>query len=317
METTTQEHLTEDMSRTTEPGSASTSQPPVLDSKTITKEIDDATHVAKVQSSCRECTIETRCQRHIFPFLDLPTELRVNVYQHALLRDDPVYLARELPAIIAKTEPSHRQLQADAPRRRRIYVTLGPSNTNERHDANSERNKRVPRPTPDPLCPKILLLCKQIHHEALPVMYRDNVFNLDLEFSLLPLTTLKQRTRSLIKHVIINVHEHNEVLNGGFSDIFTNGLRYCFGLQKLEIVTKVPMPRDRSYDLNFHILRWLPKACKVKVKGERVSEGVKKMVDEQNILAEKLDLVGTSILSRNASRIQTFDNAGSLTSARK
>jgi hypothetical protein len=56
------------------------------------------------------------------------------------------------------------------------------------------------------------------------------------------------------------------------------------------------MPRDRGYDVHFHILRWLPKGCKVEVKGERVSEGVKKMVDEQNVLASKLDLVGGSRL---------------------
>ena len=178
-------------------------------------------------------------------------------------------------------------------RRRMVFPGSGSSapNPQDDHDANSDRNKRVPRPTDDPIIPGVLLICKQIHQEALPILYRDNTFNLYLEFSLLALVSLRQRTRSLIKSVIITINEHNEVLNGGFNDIFTNGLRYCFGLQKLEIVTKVPMPRDRSYDLNFHILRWLPKACKVEVKGERVSEGVRKMVDEQNMLAEKLDLV--------------------------
>jgi hypothetical protein len=138
----------------------------------------------------------------------------------------------------------------------------------------------------------MLSLCKQVYQEALPILYRENAFNLDLEFSIIPLTKLRQRTRSFIKHVLVTVTENGDILNGGFNDLFTNGLRYCFGLEILEIITKVPMPRDKGYTANFHILRWLPKGCRVKVEGERVSEGVKKLVDEQNMLAQKLDLVG-------------------------
>ena len=245
------------------------------------------------EESCSECTSRKYCHAHVFRFLDLPTELRVIIYQKALQRDEPVNLARKLPTVIVKS--AHR-IQATLRVRRRRQLDSSDSDSNEGYDVNAARNKRVPRPARDPLTPQLLLVCKQVYQEALPVLYQENVFNLHLEFSILPLTGLQQRTRSLIKHATITINEHGDVLNGGFADLFTNGLRYCFGLVTLEILTRVPMPRDRGYDLNFHILRWLPKGCRVEVKGERVSEGVKKMVDEQNMLAQKLDLVGGSRL---------------------
>jgi hypothetical protein len=240
---------------------------------------------------CASCTLAKACQRHTFPFLQLPTELRVAIYQKALQRDTPLNLTKRLPLVLEK--PPKGCI------RRRKQTNGSDTDNYEGHDINRERNKRVPRAHEESLVPQMLLLCKQIYHEALPVLYRDNALNLHLEFSILPLTKLRQRTRSLIKHVVVTIYEHSDVLNGGFNDLFTNGLRYCFGLETLKIVTKVAMPtdraRDKSYDPNFHILRWLPKGCTIEVKGEYISEGVKKLVDEQNMLAQKLDLVGSPL----------------------
>lgn len=279
--------------RTPSTSRSSTPEPPTTPDQPIPDPLAEPPPVIV----CPDCTSEKDCRRHVFRFLDLPTELRLNVYQKALLRTEAINLARKLPPVIQKLPdivPRNPGMLMMTPTGRRRSGDANEVANSARCDINIERNKYVPKSTKDPLSVQIFLLCRQVCHEALPVLYRENAFNLHLEFSILPLTNLRQRTRSLIKHAIISVHEHSEVVNGGFDDIFVNGLRYCFGLQKLEIVTKVPMSRDRGYDLNFHILRWLPKSCVVEVKGERISDGVKKMVDEQNMLARKLDLVSGS-----------------------
>ncbi|KIW02042.1 uncharacterized protein PV09_06544 [Verruconis gallopava] len=235
-------------------------------------------------SSCPFCTSNQLCRRHVFNFLDSPTELRVAIYHKALYRDEPINLIKKIPVVSQRHTRSQR-----------LALRHGRRSSDSDSDVlegrvNQVRRKHIPRTAEDPLAPQVLVLCKQIYHEALPVLYRENSLNLHLELSLLPLTRLRQPTRSLIRHALITIYDHGDVLNGAFNNIFTNGLRYCFGLESLEIITKVPMPRDRAYDLNFHILRWLPKGCKVEVKGNHVPESIKKMIDEQNMLREKLDL---------------------------
>jgi hypothetical protein len=259
--------------------------------------------------TCGECSPDQNCHRHVFRFLDLPSELRIIIYQKALQRDEPINLARKLPRVMSKPVWKGVDRVSDRKDRRGRPHDSSDSDSTGTEDINTERNKRVPRPATDPLSPKLLQVNKQIHHEALPVLYQANTFNLHLEFSILPLTGLQQRTRSLIKHASITITEHSDVLNCSFADLFTNGLRYCFGLCTLEIHSRVPMPRDRGYDMNFHILRWLPKGCRVEVRGQQVSEGVRKMVEEQNLLASKLDLVGGFRLLPSYMRVSTWSGS--------
>lgn len=248
---------------------------------------------------CLDCTFETNCRTHIFRFLDLPTELRINVYQKGLLRQQPINLASKLLPVFEKIDIAPRHIGSammlTPTRRGRYDVAVPEIDPRGGHDTNKEKNRRMWRTRKEPLPVKIFLVSKQIYQEALPVLYRENAFNLDLEFSLLTLTSLRQRTRSLIKHAILTMHDPSRQYHTGFNHFFVNGLRYCFGLQKLDILLADNiMPMLCLYDLKAHVLRWLPKSCVVEVKGDHMEDEVLEIVDEHNMLAKTLDLVSCS-----------------------
>ncbi|KAF9700284.1 hypothetical protein EKO04_001483 [Ascochyta lentis] len=229
--------------------------------------------------------------KDIFPFMQLPAELRIHIYHMALHRDDPLYLhAARAPE--KDTEDASTALDADS------QPLESPTDLSTR-----ERGPRAPSPPPDikpPLdciVPTILRLNQQIYKEARSVLYSANTFTLSLVSGIHTLSTLHQRSRSLIKHVILTIPSHHDILDG-FADLVRLGLRYCWGLTTFKIILQASLPDDGRmthatsvYANAFHILRWLPRGCKVLLEGN-VSEVVRDVVREEGRLQNVLDEVG-------------------------
>jgi hypothetical protein len=165
------------------------------------------------------------------------------------------------------------------------------------------RRPRAPSPPPDvippldPIVPTILRLNQQIYKEARSVLYSANTFTLSLLSGIHTLSTLHQRSRSLIKHVILTIPSHHDILDG-FADLVRLGLRYCWGLKTFKIILQASLPDDGRmthatsvYANAFHILRWLPRGCKVVLEGN-VSEVVRDVVREEGRLQSVLDDMG-------------------------
>lgn len=223
--------------------------------------------------------------------MKLPAELRIHVYHMALHRSDPLLL--------------HAHRTAEKQDNGNETNTL--PNTQIESSASSisaiSRLERI-RPTisavdhshpKDPIVAQILRLNKTIYREARQVLYSENIFTLNLASGIYTLGTLHQRSRSLIKHVVLTIPSHHDILDG-FADLVRLGLRYCWGLKSFKIILQASLPDDGRvtggatsvYANAFHILRWLPKGCKVVLQGS-VSEAVKKVVEEEGRLQCALD----------------------------
>ena len=90
------------------------------------------------------------------------------------------------------------------------------------------------KPSDPSLVPALLRVNKQIYREASRILYSENVMLLDLSNAIYSVNSLRQKTRSLFKHVKINIYSHHDILDG-FSDLVRVGLRSCMGLQTLTI----------------------------------------------------------------------------------
>lgn len=232
----------------------------------------------------------------IFPFLELPTELRLHIYRMALARPKPILLsARAVEEAALKKSHSN---------------DCCASSDDEMLPHLSPHSNRRKRPTPltnpawndEPLVPALLRVSKQIHREARPVLYSDNEFVLHLSTATATLLRLHQKTRSLIKHLQLTIPTHHDILEG-FADLVRLGVRYCWGLKSFTIklpATSNGIPDDANaapaatssttnvYANAFHILRWLPQTCVVRLEGY-VSEDIRRVVEENGRLAKKLD----------------------------
>ncbi|KAK2059610.1 hypothetical protein LY76DRAFT_463161, partial [Colletotrichum caudatum] len=92
---------------------------------------------------------------HHVTFLNLPYELRLDIYELLLLAPDPIVVSNRRRQLYVKVEPpEHQVAYLRAPRPRPRVVTL------------TYRNPHV----------EILRTCRQINHEATPVLYRKNKF---------------------------------------------------------------------------------------------------------------------------------------------
>jgi epsin len=241
---------------------------------------------------------------HIFPFMKLPAELRLHIYHMALVRSEPIALhvdrapekaeedvssdlrtwpspALVVPGMPADTLPSRPERRIARP------MTNAP---NQRDDCDR------PDPLSDPVVPVLLRLNRQIYKEARQLLYSENVFTLSLASGIYTLATLHQRSRSLIKHVVLTIPSHHDILDG-FADLVRLGLRYCWGLKSFKIILQASLPDDGRtggatsvYANAFHILRWLPRGCSVVLEG-CVSEMVRKVVVEEGRLMNVLDEV--------------------------
>jgi epsin len=223
-----------------------------------------------------------------FPFIKLPAELRIHIYHMALVREDPLLLHAER----APEKPE----EDDNPYARGLG-TYVPGREPPGHTFHRPRQSGPERvPLDDPIVPEILRLNKLIYREARQVLYSDNVFTLSLTSGIYTLSTLHQRSRSLIKHVVLTIPSHHDILDG-FADLVRLGLRYCWGLKTFKIILQASLPDDGRvtgatsvYANAFHILRWLPRGCNVGLEGN-VSETVKRVVAEEGRLQAVLDEV--------------------------
>ncbi|KAI8935390.1 hypothetical protein NX059_007972 [Plenodomus lindquistii] len=229
-----------------------------------------------------------------FPFMKLPAELRINIYNKALVRDEPLLLhAQRAPDKADQDSTLTNSGSAPWPR------PQTPSHarpTPRAPSAAPERNSLH-----DPVSPQLLRVNTVIYKEARQVFYSDNVFTLSLLSGIHTLSSLHQRSRSLIKHVTLTIPSHHDILDG-FADLVRLGLRYCWGLKSFKIVLQASLPDDGRvsgaasvYANAFHILRWLPRGCSVVLEGN-VSESVRKVVEEEGRLQGVLD--ETSYLKR-------------------
>jgi epsin len=238
--------------------------------------------------------------------MKLPAELRLHIYHMALVRAFPISLHadrapekpdEDVPQPPRPSIPLPTSLEDMSP----SPLVAIPSRRTPR--ANPDKHEYCePRARPDdPVVPEILRLNKQIYKEARQLLYAENVFTLTLASGVYTLSTLHQRSRSLIKHVVLTIPSHHDILDG-FADLVRLGLRYCWGLKSFKIILQASLPDDGRisgatsvYANAFHILRWLPRGCSVLLEG-CVSETVRKVVVEEGRLMNVLDEV--SVLSR-------------------
>ncbi|KAF3006433.1 hypothetical protein E8E13_001874 [Curvularia kusanoi] len=229
-------------------------------------------------------------RKGIFPFMQLPAELRIHIYYMALYRDTPLLLHaprepdKDLEDGVCEAESCPLASTAVASTRARRLRTLSPP-------------PETTIPPLDPIVPTVLRLNQQIYKESRSVLYSANTFTLTLTSGIHTLSTLHQRSRSLIKHVILTIPSHHDILDG-FADLVRLGLRYCWGLKTFKIILQASLPDDGRmthatsvYANAFHILRWLPRGCKVVLEGN-VSDVVRDVVREEGRLQSVLDEAG-------------------------
>lgn len=278
-------------------------------------------------SSTPEAASGSDSQRDIFPFMDLPSELRLHIYRMALQRDRPILLHLQRTADYDDSATANRTgpglIVREVSRRHQtpvgseivIDASSSPSSPvmpSRDYRPTDPRNWPATRAqvylahlittTPagintEPLVTEILYLNKQIYREARPILYSDNEFVLHLVSATHALSSLHQRCRSMIKHVHLSIPTHHDVLEG-FADVVRLGLRYCWGLKTLTLTLPNSFPADQHqvfspttnvYANAFHILRWLPKTCEVKLVGENIPSDITKIIEENAQLAQSLD----------------------------
>lgn len=240
------------------------------------------------------------------------TDDDVIAFLNDLPRVDPYSLRSRVPAaarqstllnattlgghgVIAPVIPQQNTSEASRPRRTRAR---GPA---------VAKAKSKPVRAPTNLVPAILCLNRQIYREARSVLYSENIINLELDTSIFSVNSLRQPTRSLLKHIHVSIASYHDILDG-FSDLVRLGLRYCWGLQVLTISLPGGWPNLPSENLPngkkctgnvyanaFHILRWLPKTTKIILEGDPSSE-IKKVVEQCGRAAEELDEVSRHFL---------------------
>ncbi|KAK8165233.1 hypothetical protein IWX90DRAFT_428334 [Phyllosticta citrichinensis] len=265
---------------------------------------DAGTSASQADASSGQCADPSRSQRmhqrNYFPFMELPSELRLEIYRMALCRPKPVLL--HLPRSVTQDDPaSEKEDSSDCAletgwnrgatsQRRLVQRQWDEYRVNPKHTFDKGLNC-------EPLIPAILRVSKLIHREAKPVLYSENELTLWLPTGLCTLMHLHQRSRSLIKHIRLRLPTYHDILDG-FSELVRLGLRYCWGLKTLTI-SLPEFPYDRNaygpntpnvYVNAFHILRWLPKHTVVRLDAHS-HEDIRRVVEENCRLANLLSEV--------------------------
>ncbi|KAL1621781.1 hypothetical protein SLS54_005304 [Diplodia seriata] len=255
---------------------------------------------------------ERRQKKDYFPFMELPSELRLEIYRMALSRPKPILLHMPRPS---EKEQNQGDYQWETEETESVLAEDRASRNNDANDdegllaqprrgapdRRSESRRQLPTGdngiNTDPLVPALLRVSQLIYRESRPVLYSDNELVLHLPSALCTLSQLHQRSRSLIKHVRLAIPTHHDILEG-FADLVRLGLRYCWGLKTFTISLPDMFPEERHvpssttnvYANAFHILRWLPKNTLVQLEGN-VHEEIRKVVEENGQLSKKLNEV--------------------------
>ncbi|KAL1651946.1 hypothetical protein SLS58_000069 [Diplodia intermedia] len=253
---------------------------------------------------------ERRQKKDYFPFMELPSELRLEIYRMALSRPKPILLHMPRPS---EKEQNQGDYQWETEETESVLAEDRASRNNDANDdegllaqprrgapdRRSESRRQLPTGdngiNTDPLVPALLRVSQLIYRESRPVLYSDNELVLHLPSALCTLSQLHQRSRSLIKHVRLAIPTHHDILEG-FADLVRLGLRYCWGLKTFTISLPDMFPEERHvpssttnvYANAFHILRWLPKNTLVQLEGN-VHEEIRKVVEENGQLSKKLN----------------------------
>ncbi|KAK7627680.1 hypothetical protein IWX48DRAFT_619817 [Phyllosticta citricarpa] len=260
---------------------------------------DAGTSAAEAHVSSGQCADPSRGQRlqqrNYFPFMELPSELRLEIYRMALCRLEPVLL--HMPRSVTQEDPSSEKEDSSdsAVETGWSRESTGQCRLVRRQWEPDWRNKPLNLFAKgincEPLIPALLRVSKLVHREAKPVLYSENELTLWLPTALCTLMHLHQRSRSLIKHIRLRLPTYHDILDG-FSELVRLGLRYCWGLKTLTI-SLPDFPYDRNaygpntpnvYVNAFHILRWLPKHTTVRLDANS-HEDIRRVVEENCRLA--------------------------------
>ncbi|KAF2103687.1 hypothetical protein NA57DRAFT_30866 [Rhizodiscina lignyota] len=224
-----------------------------------------------------------------FPFLQLSAEIRLIIYRQALVSDGPLLFS------VSKPEEAPKDFDEDF-------------DSGEFDSGVLLRDSKQSQQKGADLVPALLRVNKQIYREASRILYSENVILLDLNTAIYSVNSLQQKTRSLFRHIRINITSHHDILDG-FSDLVRVGLRYCKGLRTLTVdlpggwatldpgsdgdnttAGKPRYSRNNVYANAFHILRWLPKSTQVILEGSPSPE-IRKVVAHREKAAKELDEV--------------------------
>lgn len=229
------------------------------------------------------------------PFLRLPAELRIQIYEYCLRASEPLVLA-----IPPNTIERRRHFDNDEDRGYpavdpRFYWTRSGAPS---ADAASYQAAWDGAQDHLHLTPALLGTCKQIHKEARKILYSDNEIFMRANWGPKALQRMKQQTRSLIRRVTIEVPSHSDITDG-FVDIVRLGLRYCWGLEDVSIIIKdykIPVNASSAstayvYGDPFRILRWLPQKTKVNIGGTDPPECVRRVIEKERWYMGALDKV--------------------------
>jgi len=157
----------------------------------------------------------------------------------------------------------------------------------------------------DPLNVALLRVSQRVYKEARQVLYSENTFYVEFDSGVQTMQALHQRSRSMIRHIKLTIPCPSDILDE-FADLVRLAIRYCWHLQKFEIVLPFRLT-SADYDVrssvanratihmyanSFNILRWLPRQTKVTVEGE-VCDEIRKVISQNEMLAKILDDVSS------------------------
>ena len=244
---------------------------------------------------------EMKDTQGIFPLMELPAELRLDILRACLRRPGKVLLSKPPPPPnppfedsawgglhsirpgnhVSGTPPTTRRNRRNTIAFRR---TLHPTRATPLPPAGVEEASPPRRAAAeDPLIVNILRTSKLVYKEGRDILYGENTFTLDTYTAVASLSALHQRSRRHIKHVEMEIPLYTEILES-FSETVRLGLRYCTGLKRFvismpfripanEIAALRPSQKNVSLYANaFDILRWLPQQCDVVLCGAPIPE---------------------------------------------
>ena len=213
-----------------------------------------------------------------FLLLNLPTEIRLEIYKYCLVRPGPVLLSRvekplapvkqtideaeddveddDATASTASASPATRHHTTRSSQSGRLRVRSGHTTASRIIQPTPNTPETAVRPAPlskpdppkdtrprmaNPFIINILRTSKAVYKEARDVLYGENDFTLNLRTAVASLAALHQRSRGRIRHIECEIGTYSEILES-FSETVRLSLRYCSGLRTLVVHTPFSLP---------------------------------------------------------------------------